>query len=307
MSHCMPTISVIICTRNRAASLRLTLAALREVVVPESSSVELVIADNGSTDDTRTASESFPNPRMTTRYHYEPRKGQAIARNSGVASSSADIIIFTDDDVRPSPNWLSAHVQAYDDPKVSAVVGRVKLEFDVPPPHWLNRVHRGLLAEVDRGEAVETPHTSHLVGANMSFRRSVWEKLGGFNTLLGPGRAGFWDDSDFSVRLMQAGFVQCYLPDALVHHQIASERLTPEYFRDVAFRSGASAFIAGHIPPDSLPSTGTFLRSRLREHRRRAASIFLRKNSVCPESEIFYVMEKGRRWARRQGMKGLTS
>ena len=100
-------ISVIICTRNHADSLRETLLAIGNVTVPLGWEVEIVVADNGSTDQTREVVEETLIPNMSVKRVVEPVTGQSRARNLGLSASSGDIIVFTDDDVRPSVCWLT--------------------------------------------------------------------------------------------------------------------------------------------------------------------------------------------------------
>src|ERR1700691_4968336 len=98
-------ISVIICTRNHALSLKQTLAELAAVQVPDGLKVELIVVDNGSVDDPR-AVACAPRQTWPAKYIFEPVAGQTAARNTGIAAASGDVIVFTDDDVRPDAVWL---------------------------------------------------------------------------------------------------------------------------------------------------------------------------------------------------------
>jgi glycosyltransferase involved in cell wall biosynthesis len=294
--------SIIICTRNRADELRKTLESFANVVVPPKFDAELIIVDNGSSDATPQIAQGCQLSAIAVRYVMEPRQGQALARNSGLAAAGGEIILFTDDDVRPTLSWLVTHVRAYDDPDVAAVKGRVELDFDGDVPSWLGPAHRAALAEVNRGDAPEFPHLGHLVGANMSFRKQVPAKIGPFNPMLGPGRAGFWDDSEFSIRLMGAGFKQRYEPQAVVFHQIPASRLTAEYFLDAAFRNGLSSYIASPHPR----STYRFARSIVSAARRRVRGAMSGVRAICSTDELVFRMECGSFWAYVQGMDRLT-
>ncbi|NOT61460.1 MAG: glycosyltransferase family 2 protein, partial [Acidobacteria bacterium] len=94
-------VSILICTRNRAASLARTLQSLLALEWTGAYEREIVIIDNGSTDDTRAVAERFP----AVRYVYESRAGLSIARNAGIRHSDGELIAFTDDDVLVAPDW----------------------------------------------------------------------------------------------------------------------------------------------------------------------------------------------------------
>lgn len=244
LSDASCTATIIICTRNRAESLIETLYALEQCQVSPSGFVELLVVDNASTDSTPRVVQSFASKQYAVNYLHEPMRGQAHARNAGIAAALGEICVFTDDDVRPDPRWLFAHLGAYANPQVAAVAGRTDLEYDSPPPDWVGPAHRSFLAENVPGDEPVFPYTRHLVGANMSFRKSAALDTGLFSPpYLGPGRSGFWDDTEFSIRLMRNGYKQMYQPGAPVRHMIPAARLTSDYYRDAAFRQGISAYI----------------------------------------------------------------
>src|SRR5688500_3483272 len=98
--------SIVICTYNRAESLRQTLDAMAEVSVPSSWSVELLVVDNASTDRTAQVVSDCGLSDMSVHYIYEPRRGKGNAYNTAMAAARGDVFLFTDDDVRPPRNWI---------------------------------------------------------------------------------------------------------------------------------------------------------------------------------------------------------
>src|SRR5258708_4953396 len=98
-------VSILICTRNHAASLRETLHSLAQVHLPETLSCELIVVDNGSTDDTAAVVRSSAFPQIPVRYLHEPRPGKGHAYNTGLAEARGNILLFTDDDVRLPRQW----------------------------------------------------------------------------------------------------------------------------------------------------------------------------------------------------------
>src|SRR5688572_22525521 len=95
------TFSIIICTCHRAESLRRTLQSLADVDVPPGLSGEVIVVDNASPDHTSDVVRRAVLPRLSLRYLPEGQKGKAYALNAGIAAARGDILLFTDDDVRP--------------------------------------------------------------------------------------------------------------------------------------------------------------------------------------------------------------
>ncbi|XTZ14379.1 glycosyltransferase [Micromonospora echinospora] len=108
-----PLISVVIPTYNRSALLHHTLTALTGQRMP-ADRFEVVVADDGSTDDTRRTVESFAD-RLSLRYHHQEDLGfrAAAARNAGARLARADVLVFVDTGVLPGPDFLTAHLAAH--------------------------------------------------------------------------------------------------------------------------------------------------------------------------------------------------
>src|SRR3954447_809353 len=90
-------VSVVICTRNRAASLRSTLDALAGVALPDGWSIELVVGDNGSTDGTCEVVKNASLRGMEGRYVREEMPGKSRAYNRGISEARGRVMLFTDD------------------------------------------------------------------------------------------------------------------------------------------------------------------------------------------------------------------
>lgn len=217
----LPGVSVIICTRNRAADLRSTLEAMRHVVVPQDLTAELLVVDNGSTDVTSDVVSSFDLPQFSVRYLSEPKPGQVRARNTGIAGARGEIIVFTDDDVRPSPNWLRDLIAPIQNGEADAVAGEVRMA-----PHlkrdWMSPLIQAWLAS---NEGSPPGEPSMMLGANMAFSRRVLERVPAFDPELGPGALGFCDDALFSNQLKRAGFRMTSAWNASIEHHFHAARL----------------------------------------------------------------------------------
>src|SRR5690606_16449022 len=106
--------SVVVCTRDRAASLAVTLESIAGLRIPALVVAELVVVDNGSTDGTPAVVEAFRRRSpLPLRYVRELRPGIAPARNAGMAAARGRIVVFTDDDVTVEPDWLAEMLEAF--------------------------------------------------------------------------------------------------------------------------------------------------------------------------------------------------
>ena len=247
------SISILICTYNRAALLEQTLEALSRATVPDRCTVEIVVVDNNSTDDTpaaiRRAAALGPIP---IQYVHERRQGKSFALNAGLSASRGEIIALTDDDVLPSTDWLARVVSNFRTAgDVVFVFGKVLPRWEVPPPPEMLTVRArdiwGPLALVDYGDETirydaATFGTQRLpVGANLAIRRDAIETVGGWRTDLGKVDntliAG--EDHELCVRLFVGGLYSgIYDPAVSVRHLVPASRVTRRYFRRWFFWHG---------------------------------------------------------------------
>jgi glycosyltransferase involved in cell wall biosynthesis len=242
----MPTVSIIICTRNRAESLRPTLASIGRAEVPAGWQAELMVVDNGSTDDTAEVVRDARLGNMTVRYLSEPWGGLSFARNTGLRETSGEIILFTDDDVRVPEHWIEGMGREIFNGHADAVAGGVVfpplLDFAVNSCRF--RTRRGWLAST---EEIDPQRPKRLVGANMAFHRRVLERVPGFDVELGAGALGFGEETLFSWRLLAAGYRLAGALDTAVEHHFDLKRLTEEGLVESALKMARShAFIVYH-------------------------------------------------------------
>src|SRR5688572_22177939 len=105
-------VSVVMCTWNNCERLRITLDAFRSVDVPETCSWELIVVNNNSTDATEAVVDEFV-PVLPIKLVSEPVQGLSRARNAGVSEASGRWVVFVDDDVTPSRQWLSSYWRSF--------------------------------------------------------------------------------------------------------------------------------------------------------------------------------------------------
>jgi len=234
--------SIIIVTRNRAADLKQTLQAMRCVVPPDGLKAEVLVVDNGSTDETAEVAKSSGTGGIPVRYACEPRTGQTLGRNRGLAETSGKWIFFTDDDVRPPANWLAAMCEPMAEGKAEAVSGGVRLAPSLERP-WMTSMHRSWLAATDW---ITKGAPQSMVGANMAFSREVLGKVPGFDPELGPGASGFSDDHLFAMQIVTAGYRIIDRTDLQIEHHFDPSRLTRGSWLSAAEKRGASHAYVGH-------------------------------------------------------------
>lgn len=241
-----PMISVVLCTHNRASSLRRTFESLRQMVVPPDLCWELLIVDNNSTDSTRDEVQAFAaNSGLNVRYIWEPRTGKSYALNRGIGEARGESIAFTDDDVLVSPEWLRELVCTFHSFDCLGIVGRCIPAWDgLTKPNWLVTtgpycLSRGPLLDLDLGDEAKETQVAPW-GLNMAFRRIAFEKYGVFRTNLGPSGAGrvLGEDTEFGMRLLRQGEKLVYSPRAIVRHPVHPDRITKRYFLRYYFNNG---------------------------------------------------------------------
>jgi glycosyltransferase involved in cell wall biosynthesis len=233
----IPQLSVIMSTYNRGEVLHdavRSVLAQRPAITP---AFELIVVDNNSTDSTPEIVRRFASVDGRVRYLFEPRQGLSYARNAGIREARAQLIAFTDDDVRAEPDWVEAILRAFrEHPEADMVGGRVLPVWPAPPPVWLTRDHWTPLALVDYGEApaaVTADHPICLVGANLAFRRSVFDAVGVFaiDCQRVKDSIGSLEDHEFLLRLFRVGRHGVYDPRIMLHAAIEPNRLARAYHR----------------------------------------------------------------------------
>jgi GT2 family glycosyltransferase len=237
----LPLVSVIIPTRNRAGSLKRLLESLAEPMRIGSPQTEIIVVDNGSTDGTRRLLEVELAENQYSRLLMldEARPGKSNAINRALSCARGDIFMILDDDVVVEPNCLAKHAEAHAQTKFAAIQGRILPGRDRNGnPADPSRLREYNIPLIDYGDKIVA--IRGLTGTNMSFNRRVFEKVGFFDTRLGPGAAGFSEDTEYSIRIRKAGFTIGYTPYAVVYHELDPSRYGRFYNRDVEYRKGLS-------------------------------------------------------------------
>ena len=224
-----PMVSVVVCTKDRPDNL---LVVLRGLTALHYRPYEIVVVDNApSSDATEQAVLREFGQDSRVRYVREPRLGLSSARNRGIAEAIADIVAFTDDDVRIDPWWLDGIVRGFRAaPDVGGVTGLIataeienaeQLYFHLRE-QWGTKCERRVydLAE-QRDDSPLYPYSVGMVGAgaNFAISRALLKEIGGFNEALGAGTpAGGGEDLNMFMRILLSGHSIVYEPSAIVSH-----------------------------------------------------------------------------------------
>lgn len=216
-------VSVVVCTRDRPEQLARCLRSLQDLSSPPH---EIIVVDNApNTDKTR----QFCSGSSNIRYVVEPRPGLSRARNTGLRHITGDIVAFTDDDVVVHPDWIPRLQQGFHNPQVMAVTGLVLPAELETESQLIFEIGLGNFGWGYQGKNFDPQFfeaTKHLgvpvwrigAGANMAFRREIFDRVGYFDERLGAGASGCSEDSEFWYRILAEGWTCRYEPTAVVFH-----------------------------------------------------------------------------------------
>jgi GT2 family glycosyltransferase len=255
-------LSVIICTRNRPASLRDCLQALRKVTYEPT---EILVVDNapsGPATKDLVAAVAAQDPRV--RYTCEPHPGLSVARNHGLAAARFELAAFTDDDAIVDPGWPAALAAGFaSDQDTVCVTGFVAAgALDSGSERYFDSRYtwseiaapRRYDLTANRSPRRLYPYCAGIfgTGANFAVRRDAVWRVGGFDPLLGTGGIGQGgEDIDMFLRLILAGGQICYLPAAFVWHWHRSDR-TALGEQIYSYGHGLGAYLAKHLSSPEL-------------------------------------------------------
>ncbi len=225
------SISVIICTYNRAESLKTVLESLLKQKRDQDFEFEIIVIDNRSTDSTKTVIESFSNTfKGQLKYLFQSQKGKSLSLNMAIREAKGDILVFTDDDVIIDEQWISHIYECFKKYDCDAVGGRVLPIYPDKTPLWVknNAVKlSGSVVIYDYGDQTFQLDQQHypFIGANFAFKNKIFTDCGLFNPNLGPGTTNGGEDTDFIKRIITKGKSLYYCGEALVWHPLDLKRL----------------------------------------------------------------------------------
>lgn len=268
----VPSVSVIVVSRGRAADLPLCLIGISQLDYPAFEVVLVADADGIA------AAQKLPFfGTLKTVLFEEANISQA--RNLGIAQAAGEIVAFIDDDAVPEPTWLTHLTAGFSDEAVACVggfvIGRNGISFQ-----WkgrsVDRLAQTTALDIDETRVTAfQPKPERVIkteGTNMALRRDVLAQMGGFD----PAFRFFLDETDVNMRVAQAGHATALAPMAQVHHG----------YKASAQRHGNRA------PRDLLEIAASF-------------AVFLRKHALQEEHE--YAIQSMRTEQRGRALRHLVS
>lgn len=243
-------LSIIVPTRNRAAFLLDCLSSLTGQTM-QTTGFEVIVVDNGSTDNTGVIAESFLD-RLPLKYVKACEPGLHTGRHAGMREASSDLLVFCDDDIVADPCWLESIQAAFSDPGVVLVGGNNRPLFEAEPPAWLARLwnmqepaRRSLshLSILDFGTGEFDIDPGLVWGCNFSVRRNILENAGGFHPDGMPEEKIRWrGDGETAVTdfIRKSGLRARFHAGASVAHRVPAGRMSMIYFRKRSYAQGIS-------------------------------------------------------------------
>ena len=210
-----PTVSVVICayTEDRWPQLKKSVASVEAQTSPP---IEIIVCIDHNEELLRKSEEYFGKgrpagaiPLIVLANKYNGHLGSA--RNTAAEFASGEVLAFLDDDAAAAADWLERLIAPYDDERVGAVGGAPLPVFEVRRPRWFPHEFDWVFGCAYRGLPLTRAPLAHLIGANMSVRRSALQEIGGFHS-------DDQDDMDMCHRIAFAQHGVLYEPLAIVHH-----------------------------------------------------------------------------------------
>ena len=241
----MKDFSILISTWNNCQRLQLTLDTLAQMIIPKGLTWELVIVNNACTDQTDEVVRRFIS-RLPLIYAKEPLRGLSRARNKGLSMAAGQLVIFTDDDVKPSPDWILVYWSVFKQyPEGYFFGGPIVSDFENPDfDRELLNFAPPSVKGLDWGQDIRVLNKGeYFIAANWACPRETLLRCGAFNIHKGLGASGnrvsIGEENDLMARLQQEGWKPLYVPEAKIYHFVPKSKCT---LKHIANRCEASGF-----------------------------------------------------------------
>lgn len=254
-----PSISVIICTYNRATLLA---DALQSVCAQQfdCSNYEVIVVDNNSTDDTAVVCEAFATQYPNVYYQVEPKQGLSHARNRGWQVARGDYVAYIDDDCKVPPSWLAVAHEVIIQTAADVFGGPYFPFYNSPKPTWFKpdygswtlwvKDEQGAWSQIDEQVRV-APDTLH--GGNLFLRRELLALSDGFKSTLGMNgkQMAYGEETALLLHLhdLQPSARFYYEPQLAVYHLVRPEKFSIWWQLYSMFKHGQAAYLVYYDQP----------------------------------------------------------
>jgi len=230
-------LSLVICTYNRDKFIRDCLNSLLKQTLPISK-FEVLLINNNCSDNTTSIVDTFisAHPELDLTQYHENNQGLSFARNRGIKEAKTEIITYVDDDAILPPDYLEKVVIIMTThPNYSGLGGKVIPEYETQQPEWFHPLLQMMVTHIDYGDKIiKCVGKKYPPGCNMTYRKEILEKAGGFNNALK------WrtDDKYIFFEVIKIKNEVYYHPELWVRHQIDAERITDQNFDKLSMKLG---------------------------------------------------------------------
>ena len=245
-------LTVIVPTYDRVSYLRDALLSILKQDLPYGQ-YEIIVVDNKpGSEVSRVIQKLKQEWHQSIHYIAESHIGLHNARHAGAKAAQGEILVYADDDIIATPHWLKAIKNAFDNPDVALVGGKILPKWEGNIPDWLNAFREpvagygwimGYLSLLDFGDETKEIPAYYVFGCNFSIRKSALFECGGFHPDGVPQELIRYrgdGETALSLAIMEKGYKSVYEPHASVYHRVPPGRLTVDYFCRRAFNQGVS-------------------------------------------------------------------
>lgn len=244
-------LSIIIPTRNRSSLLKKTLASISNQTASKES-FEVIIVDNGSSDNTKDISMSFKDAFINFKYIYKEEPGLHVGRHAGLKAAKGEILVYADDDIEALATWIEGIRESFRDPQVALVGGNNFPKYESKPPAWVEDLWtitpwgkiNGIYSILDFGQERKEIPANYVWGCNLSIRKSILQKLGGFHPDGMPyDLLRYRGDGECAVTRSiskMENYRTDFNPRASIYHFVSEDRMKLDYVYKRGFAQGIS-------------------------------------------------------------------
>lgn len=240
-------LSIVVCTKDRSASLHRLLCSLKAELGAQATDLEILVVASGCKDDTESVANSFLN-HLPLRLIVEPTAGLSLARNVALVNTRAKAILWLDDDAEVIPGLIASCIRALEEyPESTYFAGKISPKFEGQPPSWIGHAVQkqpstySLLDLGSKERVLDAGLNEFPFGANMLIRRSALEGFS-FREDLGrnqnPGNLIGGEETELFQTLSAGGHHGIWIPKAEVLHWIPASRQTFRYFAAYQYAVG---------------------------------------------------------------------